>query len=150
MPNYQIYRIYKINITRIMEFWCITKNQNVFALLIILFCFWKCLICCWWCFHLSFSKCMCVCLVCFVYHKLLFLMRWSDSLSFSVYMKIFWRCFSTFLENVPEVRTIFVRNIFGDIWGIWGDLFGPKWFPTHPPTHPHPQPWRQCQRSLPG
>ena len=51
-----------------------------------------------------------------LYYKLIFRIWYSDSVSFSVYMKLI-KCI--FSKNVPEVWTIFVRNIFG----IWG----PKW-----------------------
>ena len=42
------------------------------------------------------------------------------------YLKDFVRHFSTFFGfPVPEVLTIFVRNIFLIIWGIWGVLMPP-------------------------
>ena len=40
---------------------------------------------------------------CVLYYKLLLFMRLSDSVSFSVYMNIFQRCFSTFLAKCLEV-----------------------------------------------
>ena len=43
-------------------------------------------------------------------------------MSFSLYVKLK-KC--GFLKNVLEVWTIFVRNILGNIFGIWG----PKWSP---------------------
>ena len=80
---------------------------------------------------------------CFLYYQLIFWMRLSDSVWFSVYMNIIFRYVFACLENCPRsvnnVRTILFFVIVG------GDLWGPKW---SPPSHPHPQ--RQCQSSLPG
>ena len=63
---------------------------------------------------------------CALYCKLLFLMGLSYSVSFSVYMKkCVQRYVHTFLKHVPEVWTIFVRNIKGPLkskpsWRVTG------------------------------
>ena len=80
---------------------------------------------------------------CVLYYNLLFLMRSSDSVSFSLYMKIFKRYCWTFFEKCPRSANNFVRNLFcfgGELGEIWGVLSGP----------PIPQSQRQCQSSLPG
>ena len=72
---------------------------------------------------------------CVLYYKLLFLMRISDSVSFSVYMNIFWWCVSTCLEKCPEVWTHFVRTVFGECFCDFCLICCP----------PHPHPWRQSK-----
>ena len=72
---------------------------------------------------------------CVLYYKLLVLMRLSDSLSFSVYMKIF-SFFLNFL--ISQKCEHFSYERFFEFLGNFGC---PKW-------SPHPQ--RQCQSSLLG
>ena len=52
---------------------------------------------------------------CGLYYRWLFLMCLSDSLTFSVYMNIFKRCFVHFLKNVQSVNN--VRTIYTGIFG---------------------------------
>ena len=61
---------------------------------------------------------------CVLYYKLLFLLRLSGSVSFSVYKDILKMLF-TFFEKCPEVWTIFVRTLFLSFFGIYGILNGP-------------------------
>ena len=67
-----------------------------------------------------------------LYYKLLFLMRLSDSGSFSVYMNISKKCFSYFLKTVQKCEQLsyemffFSKNVcilvfsVGNITGIFG------------------------------
>ena len=74
-------------------------------------------------------------------YKWLCLMRLSDSVSFSVYTKIFWRYFDIFIEKCPRsVNNVRTNFLFLRFRGISGVLNGP-------PPHPHPR--CQCQSSLP-
>ena len=56
-------------------------------------------------------------------------MRLSDSVSFSVYMKIFKRLFYSFLEKCPRsVNNSRTNYVFAFFFEILGSL-GPKWSP---------------------
>ena len=59
-------------------------------------------------------------------------MRLSDSVSFSVYRKIFKRYFSTFWEKCPRSVNNFRTNYFFVNFQIFGDFRDPKWSPTPP------------------
>ena len=62
---------------------------------------------------------------CDAYYTLLFLISRSYSLYFSVYRNRINRYLLRFVENVPEVWTIFVRTICWVAWGV-GVLNGPS------------------------
>ena len=83
---------------------------------------------------------------CLLYYTLLFLMRLSDWVSFSVYMEIFERFFFRSFKKCPRSVNNSRTNCFCDFLGF-GVLNAPP-FHTHT-THP-PHPRRQCQSSLPG
>ena len=78
---------------------------------------------------------------CVLYYKLLFLMRLSDSLSFSVYMNIFQRYFRTFFEHFMNkcLRSVNNSRTKDSLWffrfgRIFKDLWGPIWSPPPPPS----------------
>ena len=91
----------------------------------------------------DFRKCILVLLVC-LYYKFIFLMRLSDSVSFSVYMTI---CYKIVWTNVVKMfqkcEQYSYELSFVFVCGFGVNFGSPKWSP-----HPHPR--RQCQRSLPG
>ena len=64
------------------------------------------------------------CLGDIVYNELLFWISDSDSVYLTLYgnmvQNIFTTCFRFFSKNVPEVWTVFVRNIWGGfVWDFW-------------------------------